>query len=204
MGRQGQDRSVGHIEGERWKEIATPKRYYMISNMGRVLSKRRVLVDKNGKVRNWAERLLASNLGGGNGPNGPKYLCIVLEGRNYFIHRLVANAFVPNPQRKRCINHKNGNKQDNRAANLEWTTHSENMVHASRTGLLRNNKLNVTCVRIILWLLRDKILREKVIAEVFGINVVIIQGIRKGSLWKHVPRLQSGQDYTGELKWQEE
>jgi len=46
------------------------------------------------------------------------------------IHRLVAQAFIPNPENKRTVNHKNGIRDDNRLCNLEWTTHSENNIHS--------------------------------------------------------------------------
>lgn len=53
------------------------------------------------------------------------------------IHRLIAEAFIPNPDNKPHINHKNGNKQDFSIPNLEWTTISDNCLHAYRTGLAK-------------------------------------------------------------------
>lgn len=56
------------------------------------------------------------------------------------IHRLVATHFIDNPENKPCVNHIDGNKENNDIPNLEWATHSENMVHAYNTGLKKPNK----------------------------------------------------------------
>jgi len=66
-----------------------------------------------------------------------------LDGKKQFIHRLVALTYLPNPQNKDFVNHKNGNKSDNRVSNLEWCTRSENMQHARDVlGIKFNFKLN--------------------------------------------------------------
>jgi hypothetical protein len=66
--------------------------------------------------------------------------------RTCLIHRLIAEAFIPNPLRKRIVNHINGTKQDNRIENLEWMTDSENLSHAYSLGLKKPTN-QYTCAK---------------------------------------------------------
>ena len=113
---------------EIWKDISGYDGDYQVSNMGRVKS-----------LRFGKERLLKP--GSSNG-----YFHVVLfknkKQKNIKVHRLVAQAFIKNPQGKRTINHINGIKTDNRLSNLEWATQSENLKHAFANGLSCNKGEN--------------------------------------------------------------
>ena len=63
------------------------------------------------------------------------YRHTIIGRKNRAFHRVIAETFVPNPDNLPCVNHKDGNKLNNSAENLEWCTHSENVEHSYRTGL---------------------------------------------------------------------
>ncbi len=108
------------------------------------------------------------------------------------IHKLVTNAFIPNPENKQCVNHINGIKDDNRVENLEWCTYSENIQHAFDTGLCKsdgennnNSKLTIEKVKEIRKLLKQGMKRIE-LASLFGVTPRTIGSIHDRKTWRHV------------------
>jgi hypothetical protein len=89
-------------------------------------------VNTEGQVRRKAQILKPGSI-----PSG--HLTVALcrgkgKPKSMYVHRLVAQAFLDNPDSKPLVNHKNGNPKDNRITNLEWTTYSENVAHGYRSN----------------------------------------------------------------------
>ena len=105
---------------------------------------------------------------------------------------MVGAAFVPNPELKREINHKNGDKTDNSANNLEWATRSENILHAFQTGLKTSQrgeqcswaKLTEQDVRLIRQIGNRQ--TRVSLARMFSVSPFAIYGILAGKTWRHV------------------
>lgn len=115
---------------EIWKDIPGYEGMYAVSNHGRVKSLARLTPMPNGKLRREHERIMrqSSTRCGYN-------IIGVSKGdkREYFsVHRLVAMVFIPNPHNLPCVNHKDENKLNNHADNLEWCTSSYNNQYGSR------------------------------------------------------------------------
>ena len=118
-------------EGEIWKEKKIFNvSGYMISNKGRIKGKHKI--GNFGKV--WKQYITKGTL------SGFGYMIFCYKGKKVAVHRLVAGAFIPNPDNKPLVNHIDGNKSNNKVENLEWCTHSENIQHAVDTGLLNNRR----------------------------------------------------------------
>lgn len=118
-------KSTFEIEGEEWRNIKNFDGDYKISNFGKVKS-----------FKNGSEHILKPCLT----ENGYHRVQLSKNGKSFkfFVHVLVAQEFIEKIENKNFVNHKDGNKLNNFAENLEWVTHSENQKHAFKTGLHKN------------------------------------------------------------------
>ncbi len=122
---------------EVFKDIVGYEGLYQVSNFGRVKSFPRWGTTKELKIlKQYKNRY------------GYMYVCLYKNGKpkKHTVHRLVAEAFIPNPDNKPEVNHKYGIKTDNRATELEWTTKSENIKHSYKTLNKKNYTKQVICI----------------------------------------------------------
>lgn len=117
---------------EEWLPVVGYEGLYNISNYGRVLSLKR----SNGMGTRKKDRFIKPKF------NIYGYFSVSISNndkrRTIYIHRLVAEAFLPNALNLRCVNHIDAVKINNHVSNLEWCTHRQNSEHAGRMGLVRN------------------------------------------------------------------
>jgi hypothetical protein len=158
-----------------WKRVPGFDECYKVSSQGEIYSVRRL-----------------KPLNGHCSHTGYKHITLSDNNRRRIdtVHRIVAETFIPNPDNKRDVNHKNGNKLDNRVENLEWCTRSENLHHAIEIGLVNSRK------RIAQ--LKDGVVintfdSAKVAAKVLGLGYSPIYGAASGRYktahgyqWKYV------------------
>lgn len=113
---------------ELWKDIEGFEGHYQVSNLGRVMS----LVTNHGRPQRKLKPQYIRNY---------PYVNLSLKDKSYRkdVHRMVAIAFVPNPDNKPMVNHIDGVKLNNNASNLEWATCSENHKHAYASGMRSSN-----------------------------------------------------------------
>ena len=124
---------------EIWKDIKDYEGLYQVSNYGRVKSMERTVKGPKGnkKIKSRIMQEYKNKFG---------YSIISLsksgKTKNFQIHRLVAQAFIPNPLELPQVNHIDGNKDNNSVNNLEWITNRDNVIHAYKNNLRETIKID--------------------------------------------------------------
>ena len=171
---------IAWADQELWIPVKDYEGYYEISNFGKLMS-----LNYKG---NGYKKILKTNIN----DNGYEQVRLNLEkvGKNKKIHRLVAEAFIDNPENKRCVNHKDGNKCNNNLINLEWCTHSENTLHAFKNNIAKalrgensyNSKLNNKCVVEVY----KSVKSHRKLAKEYGVTKSCITSIKAKKTWKEI------------------
>ncbi len=172
-------------EIEIWKPILLDGiRDYEISSKGRLKALKKQVVFSDKRVRNYPEIILKN----GVDTKGYEKGCIhYLDGKiMYFrIHQLVARAFIPNPEGKKCVNHKNSIRTDNNLENLEWATVTENNRHAVLLGRIYKpaKKISIDDAFKIRELYKEGCYFQKEIGLMFGLKQAQISRIVNNKRW---------------------
>lgn len=180
---------------EIWKDIRGYKGLYRISSLGKVESIERInYFPYKGVLR---KRIIGGILLKQK-INTYGYFCIALckngKMKHYILSNLIGKHFIPNPDNKFAINHKDGNKLNNNINNLEWLSVSENLKHAHRTGLIDNkgsknpnHKLTEADILQIRKLFPPAFDYTQVdIARIYNVNKGQISCIIKRKTWSHI------------------
>ena len=157
---------------------------YEVSNLGNVRSLDRVVFHRNGNLNLKGKpiKMRIKNYG---------YVMLMEKGvsNNFYIHRLVALAFITNPENKSQVNHIDGNKFNNILSNLEWNTPKENLSHARINGLMNQNgsdsvKSKITEKEALE--IRISNLTCKALSLIYGISTTSVHNIKSKKTWKHI------------------
>ena len=177
--------------GENVRDVVGYEGLYAVTSDGRVYSHSRLINTVYGATRLMKGRWLKPAKDGG----GYFFVSLCRDGhaKQEKMHRIVAKAFIDNPENKPAINHIDSNKENNDISNLEWCTQHENMQHCSRKGRIKipryqgsshpSSKLNES---IVLKIKRDNKTPVSQLAQRYGVTVQAIHAILKGKTWRHV------------------
>lgn len=184
---------MANLPPEEWRPVVGWEGDYEVSNLGKVRSLPRVLPLKNGTTRRYRGRELSLCLTSTGYPMVGLWRCTKVQQAK--VHRLVAQAFIPNPEGLPDVNHLDGDKLNARASNLEWCTRQRNIAHAYETGLIDpsyksgegnvNSKLTADLVRQ-LRAERAAGAKTTALARKYGINTTTVSAICLRQRWKHI------------------
>lgn len=130
------------MKKEEWRSVVGYEGIYEISSFGKLRRLKQVSINSNGFSRTLKEYIFKTTID----RNGYSSCRLLKEKVKEYTsnHRLVAKAFIENPENKPCVNHIDGNRLNNKVSNLEWATHKENTAHAKNVLKRKNYQPSVS------------------------------------------------------------
>lgn len=164
---------------EKWIDIKGFEGLYMVSDLGNIKSYKR-------EENFLTPRVLTKG-----------YLGVILykdrKPTAFKVHRLVAINFIPNPENKAQVNHKDGNKHNNKISNLEWATNSENMRHSISMGLVNQRGENHAQAKLnaidVFNIIKSKNSKSD-LARQYNVTPATICSIFKGRSWSSITKIK--------------
>lgn len=177
------------MENEIWKDVIGYEGLYQVSNLGRVKSLPHYIDHNYGGKALTKGKILTKRI-------RAEYYSVTLSKdgilKQFKLSRLLALAFIPNPENKPEVNHINGIKTDDNLKNLEWVTRSENQNHAYKNCLQSGRKgeshhmVKITESQARKIKYEHKDLTQNQIANIYGITFQNVSNIKLGKSWKHI------------------
>jgi hypothetical protein len=166
------------MQKEEWKPVSGYEGLYEVSNFGRVRSlKTGIMLRLNNRGLEYRSVLLCKK---------------DLANKSLRVHRLVAQAFIPNPENKPCVNHIDNNPNNNRVSNLEWVTPKENYQHSQMQGRnsmgekVGTSKLKERDVLEIRKLFETGQYTKRLLSRMYRVTSTMVFYIVNRKSWKHI------------------
>lgn len=165
-----------------WAPISGYEGIYEVSDDGEVRSLDRSYTGKDGRSVPYKGRLINPGIGA----NGYKVVSLWKngKGKTTYVHRLVAETFIPNPERKKTVNHKDGNRTNNNVSNLEWATYAENNLHEYRALGKKGYGRKLTDRQVVY--IRSSKESPRILAAMFGVSDSVICNVRNRKIYREV------------------
>lgn len=178
------------MDKEYWKPVDGYDGLYEVSNYGNVKSLHKIIDKGKFGIVEFPEKILKMVMRG-------LYRAVTLyknkKATMHSVHRLVATAFILNPDNKKQVNHIDGNKLNNNVANLEWCTPHENTHHAIKNGLFseapmgeKNGQSKLTKESVLYIKSTRRVVSRRDLSLQFNISIKHVDRIRSGERWGHL------------------
>jgi hypothetical protein len=175
-----------------WTNIKNWEGMYQVSREGEIKSVERMVERSDGRKQPIKESVIKGDFNN----CGYRRVRLMRPGyiRRVFVHRIVAETFIPNPENLPCINHKNGLKWDNRVENLEWSDYPANVKHSYDTGLHVHavgsdwwvSKLTEADVLEIRYRATTEDITQQKLGDEYGVSRKAIAKVIERKTWRHI------------------